>query len=418
MAEWPAMAGEPRLGRGKRVLFGAIYLLILASATAACILAVERWAARYVELPGTYLSRHARLNHISPPDSRLVLGEIAGLDPDFPEPPARRYNAQGWAEDHDIAEAKPPGVFRIFYVGDSFVMGYVPEDEAMPRLVEKELNRDAAPGGRRFEVVNTGTPSYSPTLEYILIRYYLARYAPDLIVLNVDMTDDYDDWVYRHSLIVDADGNPYAVPASDAELRPFVNTAGGAVEPGWLLRLKLFLYERSRIYNLLLARARRSPRWIEAARRDADRLAGETGSPAALYGRCQWASQREWDARTAEAARFTLDNVGRIAEFCRASGIRLLVTGVPHYLQFPPAPGATSEWTTRPHQELERVAREKGVAYFDGVAALAGQIAGTPQNAYYLRGDMHFNPRGNRLWAQAHLRALRDPALGLLPAER
>lgn len=412
------MAGEPRPGRGKRLLFGAIYLLILAAATAVCVLGAERWAGRHVELPDTYLARHARLNHISPPNSVLTLNEIAGLDPDFPDPPVRHYNAEGWAEDHEIAVAKPPGVVRIFYVGDSFVMGYVPEPEAMPRLVENALNGGATGAGRRFEVVNTGTPSYSPTLEYILIRYYLTRYAPDVVVLNVDMTDDYDDWVYAHGLVVDPDGNPYAAPAADAELRPFVNTAGGAVAPSWLLRLQLFLYERSRLYNLLLQRARRSPGWLAEARRSQARLETQTGASGALYGRCQWAIRKDWDARTAEAARHTLETVGRIADYCRGQGIRLLVTGVPHYLQFPAAAGGEAEWSTRPHQELERVAREKGVAYFDGVAALMPAIAGTPQSAYYLRGDMHFNPRGNRLWAEAQLRALRDPALGLLPAER
>lgn len=408
------MSEQQPIGRGKRIAFGAAYVGVLVLVTGLLILAVERWAAGQVELPGAYLRGHARLNHMSPPDTSLVLNEIAGLDPDFPEPPERHYNSQGWAERDEISVRKPPGVYRIFYVGDSFVMGYVPESEAMPERVEVELNRGTS-GPARFEVVNTGTPSYSPTLEYILIRHFLAAYEPDAIVLSVDMTDDYDDWVYRHSLVVDADGNPYAVPATDAELRPFLNTRLGAVEPNWLLRLKLFLYERSSLYNLLLQRARRSPEWAEQVRRDGEQLAQEATSSGALYERCQWA-RHDWDARTIEAARFTLDTLGRIADFCRQRGIRLLLTGVPHYQQFPATPGATPEWSTRPHQEIERVAREKGVAYFDGVAALAPAVTGTPQNRYYLRGDMHFNPRGNALWAEAHLRALRDPALGLLPA--
>lgn len=411
------MASEVPLGRVKRLAFSAAYGFILLLATALMVFAAERWAAGQVELPGTYLRGHARLNHMSPPGTRLVLNEIAGLDADFPEAPARQYNAQGWAESYEVSERKPPGVHRIFYVGDSFVMGYVPESEAMPQLVEDELNRGVKGTGTRFEIVNTGTPSYSPTIEYILIRYFLATYEPDVIVLSVDMTDDYDDWVYRHSLIVDAEGNPYAVPAGDADLRPFVNTRLGALEPSWLLRFKLFLYERSSLYNLLLRRARQSPEWAEETRQDSERLSKKTSSAEALYGRCRWA-QHEWDARTAEAARFTLDTVGRIADFCRQRGIKLLLTGVPHYQQFPAEPGGTAEWSVRPHLEIERVAREKGVAYFDGVAALAPAVTGTPQNRYYLRGDMHFNPRGNALWAEAHLRALRDPGLGLLSAER
>jgi lysophospholipase L1-like esterase len=402
------MAGLRPAGRLRR---GAAYVLVLLVAPGLALLLAELWAAGRVELPGSYYLRHARLNHAHVPNADVYRREIAGLDPEFPDPPLHHYNAQGWVEERDVAVERAPGVTRIFYVGDSFVMGYVPTRQAMPKLVEAELNRGLP--SPRYEVINTGTPSYSPTIEYVLIRYYLAPYRPDVIVLCVDMTDDYDDWVYRHGLVVDADGNPYAVPTPNAELRPFVNAPVGAVRPNWMLRLSLLLYERSHLYNLLLQRAQARPGFLEAARRDAERFERETDSEVTFYRRAQWC-RHEWDEATEAAARHTLDLLGRIADFCRAQGIRLLVTGVPHSRQFVRPPDTTPEWSLRPHRELERVAREKGVAYFDGVAALAPAVDGTPHERYYLSRDMHFNPRGNALWAEAHVRALRDPALGLL----
>ncbi len=71
----------------------------------------------------------------------------------------------------------------------------------------------------RFEVINTGTASYSPVIYYILLRHYLLPYEPDLVVLAVDMTDDYDDHVYRESLIRDSGGNPWAAPPNDEDTK-------------------------------------------------------------------------------------------------------------------------------------------------------------------------------------------------------
>ena len=42
-------------------------------------------------------------------------------------------------------------------------------------------------------------------------------------------------------------------------------------------------------------------------------------------------------------------------------------------------------------------------------------MAGQPQRSYYYAGDMHFNPRGYREWARAHIDFLLDPANDLIP---
>ena len=71
--------------------------------------------------------------------------------------------------------------------------------------------------------------------------------------------------------------------------------------------------------------------------------------------------------------------------------------------------------STRPHREIARTVREGGAPYLDSYAALKPFVVGADQPTYYYRDNMHFNPRGNALWADAHVRFLLDPAHQLLP---
>ena len=88
----------------------------------------------------------------------------------------------------------------------------------------------------------------------MLIRYKILDYAPDLIVLVVDMTDDFDDWKYRQTALYDADGNPKAVPPRNAYLSEYVDTESGPVEATFWTRAQLFLYRHSYFYAYLLSR--------------------------------------------------------------------------------------------------------------------------------------------------------------------
>lgn len=392
-------------------------LLVLAAANlvllALALAALELVASRFVERPEANLVSSFRLNHVWKPNSRLVHREWVRNNPRFPKPYVHTYNAQGWLDDEDVPREKPPGTFRIFYVGDSFVEGTAPMGASMPSRVERGLNERARGTGVRFQVVNTGTLSYSPLIAYVLIRYVLLDYQPDLVVVNVDMTDDYDDWKYARTAIWDEDGNPWAVPPRDVLASPFIETARGAVRATPLTRLQFFLYRHSYVYNLLLGWRGASPT------RDAAPLAAARPASGddALYPRWAWC-QEEWDAATARNAGRTLDVLGRIARLAEAEGVPLVFTSTPHYEQYAGADDGTGPpaWSDRPHREVARVAREHGVPYLDAFAALAPRVRGTPRMRWYYAGNMHFNPDGYALWAEAQLAFLTDPRHGLLPA--
>ncbi len=400
----PGSTSQPKLpprSLGKRIAFRCALLALLAAATIAPILLLEFIASFFVTVPARSFADDVRLNHSWPKNSSHTHDEWAPDNPNFPEPYVHTYNSQGWVESYDIAREKPPGTYRIFYVGDSFTEGCVPMDESIASQVERHLNASGRP--EKFEVINTGTSSYSPVIYYVLIRYYLAEYDPDLIVINVDMTDCFDDWKYRETLIVDEEGNPLAVPSRNLFDSAYVDTALGAVKGDFTSRTRLFLTRYSHLYNWMARGSSKPP----PAPEDADDI---------VQPRWAWC-EYEWDEQTEEQVAFTLDILTRIAEFCRSEGIQLAWTGVPHYQQFAHTPGEPPEWSDRPHRELLELAEEQGVIGFDSLTPLAAEIAGSEQTDFYYRENMHFNPRGNRLWGGVHVGVVEE-LLHVTPVER
>lgn len=113
--------------------------------------------------------------------------------------------------DREYAAVKPPGAYRILMLGDSFTEGWT---LAFDGVVAKQVERSLAARCRRpFEVINGGTASYSPLLEYLLLKDIGPRLKPDLVLLNFDMTDVHDDAVRKPLARFDANGLPVAVPA-------------------------------------------------------------------------------------------------------------------------------------------------------------------------------------------------------------
>jgi len=194
----------------------SVFLVVLINLLAVVLIiaGLEFWAAKYAEPPRRHIVKSFQFNHTWKPNGKKVHDEWGWRNPDFSKPYTHQYNAQGWVENYDIEINKPDNVYRIFFIGDSHTEGTVPMDKSVASVVETHLNSVAEERGldSRVEVINTGTSSYSPTIFYVLFRYVILDYSPDLIVVNLSMNDDFDDWKYRETLIVDDQGNPLAVP--------------------------------------------------------------------------------------------------------------------------------------------------------------------------------------------------------------
>lgn len=88
---------------------------------------------------------------------------------------------------------RPPGVYRILVLGDSFIEGQqVPGDSTITRQLERILN---ASGAGRFEVWNGGVAGYDTGQELLYLRHTAARFRPDLIVLAFLSGNDLADAV-------------------------------------------------------------------------------------------------------------------------------------------------------------------------------------------------------------------------------
>jgi hypothetical protein len=113
--------------------------------------------------------------------------------------------------ERDIATPKPAGAVRVLVLGDSFTEGGgFAETDTVPRRVERAL----AASCRGIEVLNGGTASYSPILHHLTLREIGAAVAPDLVLVNLDMTDVHDDLIRTALAELDGDGLPLRV-ASD-----------------------------------------------------------------------------------------------------------------------------------------------------------------------------------------------------------
>lgn len=99
------------------------------------------------------------------------------------KPATHTINADSLNDARNYSVTKPPGVFRIIALGDSFTFGqYVNTSEAWPTLLEKTLNSGACKTGTTYEVLNLGVEGYD--VDYIAHRYVVRgmKYDPDLIV--------------------------------------------------------------------------------------------------------------------------------------------------------------------------------------------------------------------------------------------
>lgn len=137
----------------------------------------------------------------------------------------------------EIESPKPAGTVRVLMLGDSFTEGGgLAEADTIPRRVETALRASCS----GVEVINGGTASYSPILEYLLLQQIGAALGPDLIVLNLDMTDVHDDLIRTRLAEIDAEGLPKRVandrrretalllpPVLPAAIRPFEEALSG-----------------------------------------------------------------------------------------------------------------------------------------------------------------------------------------------
>lgn len=141
-------------------------------------------------------------------------------------------NADTLNERFDYQQEKPPGVYRILTLGDSFTFGLgVSTNDNWPEQLEDLLNREKpCPLVKKFEVINLGVPGYG--VEYISHRYETrgVKYNPDLLVW-LESGADFD----RVNELLEEYGDKYE--PMTAQVRMSLWLQGGET-PAWGLGVK------------------------------------------------------------------------------------------------------------------------------------------------------------------------------------
>ncbi|HLL73736.1 MAG TPA: SGNH/GDSL hydrolase family protein [Pyrinomonadaceae bacterium] len=93
--------------------------------------------------------------------------------------------------DLERARAKPPHVYRVAVLGDSFAEALqVPLEQTFWHLLEDRLASCRELGGGRVEVLNFGVSSYGTAQELMALRGRVWDYDPDMIVLTFTPGND------------------------------------------------------------------------------------------------------------------------------------------------------------------------------------------------------------------------------------
>lgn len=277
----------------------------------------------------------------------------------------------------DEVAPKPPGTTRVVVVGDSYTFGYgVEASEAFPSVVEQLC----AEGGWPVDVVNAGIPSYSPTLEYLLLRERWADLQPDIVVLALDMSDFQDDLWFEDLAVYGPHGRLERV-------RPTPRPGRFQSLYKDLLLVRMFRSALDRLYS----------RWRSGEELDLPQTHDLLRNRFALTRDDLSAAESEphWQR--------TLGWMGRIADLVAGHGARLLVMTYPYGHQV-----AVDEWETgrqhygfardkvypaTPGEHVERWTRDRGLPALNLFPIFRERSDGT----FYFPFDGHFTPKAQRL---------------------
>ena len=103
----------------------------------------------------------------------------------------------------EISLEKPEGAFRVLLFGDSFTESEsVNLDQTAAQIVQRDLTQEFH---MPVEIVNMGVMSYSPILYERKLKQWVRQLQPDLVIINVDMSDFQNDYSYTQDL--DGQGN-------------------------------------------------------------------------------------------------------------------------------------------------------------------------------------------------------------------
>ncbi len=282
--------------------------------------------------------------------------------------------------DIEYGAVKPQNTFRILMVGDSYTEGYgVESADSFPKQLESMLNNGSA--GKKYEVISAGVGSYSPILEYLLLKYRGIQLNPDLVILNFDWSDPFDDYDYSR-FAVRNNADVIAVKRQPQENKSlFAN-------------LRNFMSKRSYIYQFFAQKFAATTSPIVPGDREKDRL---------IFLRDNL-TDSDYDALFGNSAPYLV----KIKDMLKQQNISFVIHTYPYAVQV-----STEAWKSgrqtfffsgdtlspaKPFSVVEEFGRENNITVISSYSHF--KAAQSPEQLYF-DYDGHFTPAGHRLAARA-----------------
>ncbi|MGE3272508.1 MAG: hypothetical protein AB7P40_27430 [Chloroflexota bacterium] len=379
------------LGRVLAVVLGLLVPLLLLEAS---LRLFGPWLPGNYDT-GAYLVRNQALGHFHVPnfDGWIKAKEFTTHV---------KINPMG-LRDRRTSYEKPPGTFRIVFLGDSFVEAVQVEQwEGVAERLEALLNEGSP---RPVEVINAGVAAYGTGQEMLLLQEEAYKYQPDLVLLLFFVGNDVTNNNYRLELWdndlklalkpywdVDKDGNLRMHPGPPPEPRR-----------GVAQRLRdccmLFNVIETGVYNKLELYYPR------------EKLEAIGGLRTPLRGLYDTQPDDEW-SRAWDNSRALL---GKIHEQADSLGAPMVIAGAPEWRTLVPDTWAEEVASARldsgrlqipaPTDRLGVIAARVGVPYIDLLPPLQAATA-TGGGPFYYDFDKHWNAEGHRVAAEAISQAL------------
>lgn len=304
------------------------------------------------------------------------------------------FNSAGM-RDREHALEKPPGVFRVLVLGDSFMEAVqVPFESSLPAILERDL---AARTGMRVEVINAGVSGWGTDDALRFLERYGLAYAPDLVVVAMTLHNDVSDNL-REAWHTIQGGR-----LVDKQVPPLPSFEYAK------LRVKAFLAVRSHLVQLW--RKVRYADMMDGIARDLDQhvlsMLRTTEAPDVTRG-----------------LQLTRLLLGAIADSVKQHGGSTAVVVLPIIHQLSDSALATfaseaklppsSLGSTRPQDRIRPIADSLGLQMIDLLPEFRRQVA--QGRSLYIEWDGHWNASGHRVAASVIVDSL--VAHGLRPATR
>lgn len=317
-------------------------------------------------------------------------------------------NQHGLRE-NDFPKEKPHKIYRMLFLGDSFTFGTgVSLEDTYVKRLERFLNETF--DDRSFQTINAGVPAYGLLVEDLYLRSKGIELSPDLVIVNLSMTDFFDERRFSKIAIYDDEGKALRVPPPPQIKRYFP------------LKFHNFLTNSSFSYNLFLKK--QEDLWKLKERLFA-KLRGEevpehaSQEPSFTPGdpdRDTFAITRNIDDQLFfELFDPVAQRLLTIKKFLDERNIPMLIVVIPSALQI-----SADEWQEgrksmkleeklypdKVFLEVKKFAELHEISLIDPTPVLKEYSSQSPQNKLYFDFDGHFTPTGHEMMAEIILNFL------------